>query len=120
MLINLTLNEGLRYSAYILGFLWLFWGFYVQVMGLYRVYLRKELKGLNAVLALPYVIVGLLLDVFANVFLGTFVFLELPKEFLVTSRLQRYKTYKRGYKLRMATLICEGMLDVFDPTGDHC
>ena len=120
MLINLTLNEGLLYSAYILGFLWLFWGFYVQVMGLYRVYLRKELKGLNAVLSLPYIFLGLLMDVFCNVFIAPVVFLELPKEFLVTSRLQRYKTYKRGYKLKVATLICEGMLDVFDPSGDHC
>jgi len=119
-MLTTTLYEVLSYFLYTLGFLWLFWGFYVQVMGLYRVSLRKELKGINLALAIPYVLVGIICDVFANVFIATFVFLELPKECLVTTRLKRYKTYESGYKLKVATLICEGMLDVFDPTGNHC
>ena len=112
--------EYLTYIGYLALFLYIFWGLYVLVMGLYRAYLHKQLKGLNKLLAIPYILIGLLVDVVANIFVASVVFMELPKEWLVTTRLQRYMTHNRGYKKRLATYICDHLLDVFDPTGNHC
>ena len=115
-----TLIECLIYSTYTLAYLWVFWGFYVLVMGLYRVHLMKKLKGFSAVLAAPFIVVGWCMDLLANVLIAPVVFLELPKELMVTSRLKRYRTYSSGYRYNISSYICENLLDVFDPSGDHC
>lgn len=104
----------------IILYLYLFWMFYVLIMGLYRAYLSKRLVGLNKYLAAPCLLIGLILDVVANIFFATFIFMELPKEWLVTSRLMRYQTYDHGYRKKLAQYICDNVLDPFDPTGNHC
>lgn len=107
-------------SLSILVFLWLFWGLYVLVMGLYRAYLNKQLTKLTICLGAPFLAIGLTFDVIANIFIATFVFAELPKEFLVTSRLTRYVNKDTGWRNKIANAICDNILDVFDPNGDHC
>lgn len=102
------------------GFLWAFWGMYVLVMGIYRAHLSHRLKGLVLVLSLPFVAVGYLMDVFANVTIASLVFLEPPREWLVTGRLQRYIAQGKGWRYVKAKYICDHLLDVFDPSGDHC
>jgi len=103
-----------------IGFLWAFWGMYVLVMGIYRAHLSHRLKGLVLVLSLPFVVIGFLMDVFANMTIASLVFLELPRELLVTSRLQRYVAQERGWRCNVANWICNHLLDVFDPSGNHC
>lgn len=105
---------------YLLAFLWAFWAVYVLVMGLYRAHLTHRLRGLNAVLALPCVLLGYVMDVAANLLVAPVVFLDPPREWLVTARLLRYKATGTGWRCRLATAICDGLLNVFDPTGDHC
>jgi hypothetical protein len=102
------------------GFLWAFWGMYVLVMGIYRAHLSHRLKGLVLVLSLPFVAIGFLMDVFANLTIASLVFLEPPREWLVTSRLQRYIAHGTGWRFWLAKYICDHLLDVFDPSGDHC
>jgi hypothetical protein len=102
------------------GFLWAFWGMYVLVMGIYRAHLSHRLKGLVLVLSLPFVVIGFLMDVFANLTIASLVFLEPPREWLVTSRLQRYIAHGTGWRFWLAKYICDHLLDVFDPSGDHC
>ncbi len=103
-----------------LAYLYTFWCAYVLVMGIYRAHLSQRLVGLNKVLALPVVGFGYLMDVAANLFIAPLVFLDRPREALVTARLIRYKRTDTGWRNRLATFICEHLLDVFDPTGDHC
>ena len=103
-----------------IGFLWAFWGMYVLVMGIYRAHLSHRLKGLVLVLSLPFVAIGYLMDVFANVTIASLVFLEPPREWLVTSRLQRYIAHGTGWRAAKARWICDNLLDVFDPSGEHC
>ncbi|ASJ79182.1 hypothetical protein P26059A_0030 [Curvibacter phage P26059A] len=103
-------------------YLVIFFYLYVLVMGIYRVHLQDRLKGFLFVLCVPAVVVGLLFDVFANLFIATFVFWQLPREWLVTTRLTKIKSnplehWKRRY---IAQYVCEHILDVFDPNGDHC
>ena len=103
------------------GFLWVFWGMYVLVMGIYRAHLSHRLKGLVLVLSLPFVAVGYLMDVFANLTIASLVFLEPPREWLVTTRLQRYiHEGRHSWRRKRAQWWCEHVLDPLDPTGKHC
>jgi hypothetical protein len=102
-------------------YLWVFWGLFVLVMGLYRVHLKRKLTGLRFALAFPWLVIGGVVDVFANIFIAPFFFLEWPREWLVTTRLTRWKyTRKNTRQKRAAIYICENLLDEFDPTGSHC
>lgn len=106
----------------IAAYLVLFFYMYILVMGIYRAHLQKKLKGFVFALCLPAVIVGILFDVFANLLIATIVFWQLPRELLVTDRLIKIKSnplehWKRKY---IAQYICDNLLDVFDPNGDHC
>jgi hypothetical protein len=104
-----------------IAFLWAFWGLYVLVMGLYRAHLDKRLSRAAYVLAAPFLAVGAAVDVLANLTIASLVFLEPPREWLVTSRLQRHnRDHESGWRGDLSEWICTHLLDVFDPTGNHC
>lgn len=107
-------------AAYTLAFLWAFWAMYVLVMGIYRAHLAKRLTAVTLCLSAQFIVAGYLMDVVANVTVASLVFLEPPRELLVTSRLQRYVAQKNGWRFRIADWICNHLLDVFDPSGNHC
>jgi hypothetical protein len=104
---------------YSILYLWLFWGVYVIVMGVYRAHLSGRLSKVGLALGSPYVIAGYAMDILANIIIATIVFLEPPCEWLVTTRLKRYMAGD-GWRKRSAEWICTHLLDVFDPSGDHC
>lgn len=105
---------------YTCAYLYLFWCAYVLVMALYRAHLDKRLHGLNRILASPVVVFGIVIDVFSNMIIAPVVFLDLPREWMVTQRLSRYIKTDTGWRAALAERICNGLLDAFDPTGDHC
>lgn len=102
--------------------LYLFWCLYIAVMGCYRAHLNGRLTGITKILAYPLVVVGILFDVFFQYTLFNLIFMDLPKfgEHLVTSRLKRYIAGKDGWRKERAKYICNNLLDMFDPTGEHC
>jgi hypothetical protein len=106
-------------ALYVAAYLWLFWYAFVLVMGLYRAHLDKRLTPVTYVLASPAVLVGVVMDVFANIFIATFVFWEIPTEWLVTQRLIRLKRYN-DWRGVVARYVCSDLLDPLDPTGSHC
>ena len=106
--------------VYTLIYLYAFWFVYIGVMGIYRAHLDGRLVGFTKWLAYPAVVVGILMDVFANVVLATLIFVEPPKEWLVTARLTRYLNGSYGWRTNIAAAVCTHLLDVFDPTGKHC
>lgn len=93
------------------------WVFFLAVMMLK---IKRE-AGTIPKVALPfaYVVlgVGLTLDVIFNV-LSTFLFLELPHEYLFTARVSRLIKFGDGWRKRIATWFCEGFLNPFD--AGHC
>lgn len=96
-------------SAYIL------WVLFLAVMALS--YTWRTLPKVTKVLALPAVAVAFVLDVAINLF-ATFIFVDLPQEWMLTQRVTRYKqtdTWRRPIALWM----CRNMLDPFD-VGGHC
>lgn len=100
-------------------YLWAFWGLYVLVMGIYRAKLAGRLTSLHMVLGAPYVLIGYFVDVFANCTIAWIFFWERPRELLVTTRLKRY-VEQTGWRRKVAVWICDRLLDIYDPTGNHC
>ena len=91
-------------------------------MGIYRAYLAERLNKFLLVICLPAVAIGIIFDVVANIFIATVVFRKLPKEWLVTTRLQKIQSnpLEHIHNKALAKYICDNMLDLFDPTGNHC
>jgi len=99
--------------------LWLLAVFYIAVMNIKRVRDRGELTKLMYVFGVPMLWIGLVLDLIANVLIFTVLFLELPKEPLVTGRLKRHKYHGTGWRHRLA-LFFEKHIDPFeDKPGGH-
>jgi len=116
----LILIPAMIYALTPIIYLWFFWGMYVLVMGLYRAHLDKRLTKFTYCLAAPWLAVGVLVDVIANIVIAPFVFLDIPREWLVTTRLKRYIKQGTGYRATLANAICDHLLDVFDPKNNHC
>lgn len=117
----------MKYALYTLAYLYVFYMLYIFIMGVYRAYLAKRLSIYTAILCAPLVLAGALVDVMANMTLATIICLELPREWLVTERFKRYlqtlKTAKSGllfWRYSLARFVCDNLLDVFAPDGNHC
>lgn len=111
----------MAYLGYLLAFLYIFWLLYVAVMAIYRAHLMNKLHGLIKYMSIPVVALGALVDAFANIFIATVIFWERPYEWLVTTRLTRYQTYKEDHwRKKLAQYVCDKMLDPFDPYDNHC
>lgn len=119
-----TVQTGL----WVVLFLWCFWVLYVATMGVYRLKLAGELHAATTsrfTLSLAYslVIVAVLVDVVAQYTVASVMFLELPRkgEHLVTDRLQRHMAkLNPDWRVRLADWICLHILDLFDPSKNHC
>jgi hypothetical protein len=56
-----------------------------------------------------------------NVIVGTVLFFELPREWLLTARLKRHHASPVGSRrYAIARWICQNLLNPFDPKGGHC
>ena len=103
-----------------LAFAYALWVFYVLVMGFYRAKLQGRLSRVAFVLGFPMYAIGYLLDVFVQMTVASVLFLELPREGLVTGRLTRHIKRGHGWRRDLARWICFHLLDPFDPKGTHC
>jgi len=101
--------------------LYVLWIFYLAVMSLYRAKKEDKLTKVALVLGYPILIIGATLDLFINLVLFTIIFLEIPKELLVTKRLSRHIKKGSGYRMKLAKWICSNLLDTFDAHHEgHC
>lgn len=62
----------------------------------------------------PWLAVGLVLDVAFNLVAGTLMFAELPREWLFTTRAERHFRHSDGWRLKIAQFWAR-TLNVFDP-----
>lgn len=106
-------------ALYIYLSLLAFYTLYLAIMSLYRGYLNNTLPLASKVLGYPILAVGLFVDVVMNITLFSLFFAELPREWLVTTRLKRH-IKKAGYRGWLARYLCHNLLSPFDPQGDHC
>lgn len=96
------------------------WPLYLAIMSLGRARdagnLPKSAERLGKIL----LAVGYLFDFALNMTVGTLLFMEFPKEYLLSPRVTRLKNTSSGYRQKVAAWICVNLLDPFDPSGCHC
>lgn len=98
--------------------LYVFFIMYIASMGMIRAHKEQKLNNILWALCIPFVILALIIDFINNIIIFTILFLELPKELLVTDRLKRHvnKDTLRG---KISRWFGEFLLNPFDPTGNH-
>ena len=97
------------------------WFYYILVMWLKKK--RESLKrGNRLAYYFGYIVaaVFLVLDAVYNIVVGTVMFADIPREFLFTTRLIRYRRGPMTWRYRLATFFCKKMLNPHDPSGEHC
>lgn len=99
---------------------YMLWIYYLAVMNLKSVQNRGELVGVAKYLGYTVFYCGLTLDILVNIFVMTTVFLEIPKETVVTSRFKRHIYLSTGRRESIAAWFCSRLLNPFDPSGSHC
>lgn len=102
------------------GSTYVLWMFYLAVMSLMRARDAGKLSRPAYILGLPILWTGLFIDCVVNIFVASVVFLEPPRELLVTSRLTRLVHRNSGWRGKLALWVCINLLDQFDPSGHHC
>jgi hypothetical protein len=105
---------------YILLALWVFWIFFLAVMSLYRAHLNKTISKTALILGYPVLVLGACIDFTMNFTLFSLIFLELPKEYMLTKRMQRYIATDTGWRVKLSKFICNNLLNNFDASGKHC
>lgn len=112
------MNTALALMLFSIAAIWGLWVFFLAVMSLQRARDAGLLTPFAKVLGYPVLFAGLALDAIVNTVVMTILFLELPREWTVTSRLKRHNREGRGTRQKLAQWF-EPLLDPYDPNGDH-
>lgn len=105
-------------TLFILLDLYVFFIMYVASMGMIRVHREGKLNVILWSLCVPFVALSWVIDVLHNLTLFTLLYLELPRELTVTSRLKRHVT-ERTFRGKLSRWIAETLLNPFDYSGNH-
>lgn len=116
----LTVYAILKAAAFSLLGLYALWIFYLAIMNLKRANDAGTLRPWALRFGLPVLLIGYCIDILVNFSIVTVMFLELPKELVVTARLSRYISGDYGWRTTLAKWFCGTLLDSFDPSGCHC
>lgn len=95
---------------------------YSAVMNLQRVRNEGKLTLAQKPWAYVTLLVGLVLDVALNLIACFFILLVLPRDWLLTGTLIRYKRAGEGWRFKISSWLCSELLDTLDPhpSGCHC
>jgi hypothetical protein len=105
--------------TYLLLTPWVLWGIYCAVMRLKQVRDADKLTTSIKVMGYPWLVFGLVVDFVVNTIFGSLLFLELPHEWTLSSRLWRLSNGDAGWRQRWALWIRVNLLDPIDPSGVH-
>ncbi len=108
----------LRLPIFILELLYVTWAFYLLAMSLIQARNAGKLTRVALVMGYPLVIIGVLLDFLLNM-VATVVFLDPPREYLLTIRCNRYIDGYTDWRHTAALWLCRNLLDPFE-IGGHC
>lgn len=100
--------------------LYLLWVLYLAICNLYQAKKAGTIQKVALFLGYPLLILGVLLDIAVNITIMSVLFLERPRELLVTQRLTRHIAKGTGWRKKLAYWICSSLLNAFDPSGNHC
>lgn len=102
---------------YTIAYTYAFYLLFVVVMAAKPVW--KTLPIAAKCLLAPAALVAVLMDMIFNVFIATFIFMDLPEEYMFTKRLSRYKATDAGWRTVVAKWLCLNLLDPLE-VGGHC
>ena len=113
----------LEVGSFYLALIYLTWEAFLSVMALKSARDSGKLTTLATYMAYPLLAVAWLLDFSLNM-AATPVFLDLPREWLLTIRCDRYLSAPASgtlpvYRQRLARFLCKNLLDPFQ-SGGHC
>lgn len=106
----------IAFALYDIAACYLLWVLYLAYSALD--YCWKELPIATKVLAVPVLLAGVIVDITFNIFLGSVLFLDLPKEATLSQRMSRLKK-GGGWRAIFAQWACASLLDPFQING-HC
>lgn len=96
----------------------IFWLFWIAISRLIPHTKHKHFWVVDALIKLAFVIF-IVIDAAFNITYGSLIFLELPKEWMLTMRLQRILTsYDTGWRFKLALFVCRYMVEPWD--FNHC
>lgn len=98
---------------------WILWIIFAAVMRLKQLREAGTLTIAMKVFGYPALALGLLIDFVVNVVFGTVVFLQVPRELTLSTRLWKLSTAGNGYRQRWALWLRVNLLDAVDPAGVH-
>lgn len=108
-----------EYALFSILSIYILWLFYLAVMNLKRAKDNGTISKTALYLGYPILFIGLLIDLVINVLVMTILFISLPQELSVTTRLSRH-LQEGGWRGNLAFWFCSNLLDTFDPSGKHC
>ena len=101
--------------------LYVLWVFYLAVMALLNAKEKGTISKPALWLGYPVLLIGVVLDFVVNVTIMSVIYLELPREWLVTKRLSRHIKHGKDWRHKLSKWICSNLLDTFDPDHrGHC
>ena len=109
--------------GFYIGLVYATWLFFLAIMALLSARNNGKLTKVSEIMAYPLLVVGWLLDFSLNM-VSSLPFLDLPQEWLLTIRCDRYlsipnPTGLNRYRQRLARWLCQNLLDPFQ-SGGHC
>lgn len=115
-----TLSVGIVAVPSAVSFAYAMWVLYLAIMNLKRAKDAGTISVTALCLGYPLLVVGLLLDVLGNLTLFSLITLDFPREFLMTTHMNRLIATDTGWRREISVWICHNLLDEFDPSGCHC
>lgn len=107
------------YAAYSLLAFWALWVLFLATMNLGQAKAEGKLKGFALWAGYTVLAVGLLVDLVVQITVATVLWLELPREWTVSGRVERLCREGHGYRLTMAMWFRRVLLAPFDRSGGH-
>lgn len=107
------------YAAYSLLALWLLWVLFLATMNLAQSKAEGKLHGFALWAGYTVLAVGLLVDLVVQITVATVMWLEFPREWTVSGRVERLCREGHGYRLGLALWFRRTLLAPFDRSGGH-
>ena len=99
--------------------LWVLWVLFLAVTNLNQANTEGTLPRVIRPLAYGTLYIGLVVDFVVQVTVATVLWLELPKELTVSSRVARHIKTGNGYRHKLAIWFRDSLLKPFDRSGGH-
>jgi hypothetical protein len=109
----------MMYATYAALAFWCLWVLFLAVMNLGQAKAEGKLRGFNLYAGYTVLAVGLLVDLFVQVFVASILWLELPRELTVSERVARLCKDGKGWQKKLALWFRTELLSPFDRSGGH-